>query len=55
MATHAYCIADLHLDHGPGILQIRPQFKTIEEHDKFIVDRMRYPLLGVKKYVSVEL
>lgn len=38
MATHAYAIADLHLGHGPGILQIRPQFKTIEEHDKFVVD-----------------
>jgi len=37
MATHAYTIADLHLGHGPGILQIRPQFKTIEEHDKHVV------------------
>lgn len=40
MATHAYCIADLHLGHGPGILKIRPQFKTVEEHDKFVVDNI---------------
>ena len=38
MATHAYCIADLHLGHGPGVLRFRTQFKTVEEHDKFIVD-----------------
>jgi len=38
VATHAYSIADLHLGHGPGILRIRPQFKTIEEHDQFVVD-----------------
>lgn len=40
MATKSVTIADLHLDHGPGILKIRPQFKTVEEHDKFVIDEL---------------
>ncbi|MGL5646668.1 MAG: metallophosphoesterase [Clostridium sp.] len=36
--TNAYAAADWHLGHE-NILQYRPQFKTIEEHDKYIVDR----------------
>lgn len=38
MGTKQLAIADTHFDHGPGILQIRPQFKSVREHDAFILD-----------------
>lgn len=33
-------IADTHLFHGEGITRFRPQFKTMKEHDEFIIKKL---------------
>ena len=37
--SKVYFIADLHLGHK-GICRFRPEFKSVEEHDKFIVSNI---------------
>lgn len=35
-----YYLADTHFGHGDKILRFRPQFKSAEEHDQYIVDQI---------------
>lgn len=40
MGTKAFTIADLHIRHGNGITRFRPQFKTMEEHDEYVIGKI---------------